>query len=77
MPADGAAALILVNEATIKCNNLTPLARVSGWACVGSDPFETGLATVDAVERLLQATRIDIHNVDLFEVTKSYNNLII
>ncbi|CAH2089124.1 unnamed protein product [Euphydryas editha] len=72
MPADGAAALVLANEAAIERNSLTPLARVSGWACVGSDPLEPGLATVDAVNRLLKVTGTDIDTVDLFEINETF-----
>nr|XP_026493006.1 3-ketoacyl-CoA thiolase, mitochondrial-like [Vanessa tameamea] len=72
VPADGAAALVLANEATIKRNNLIPLARVSGWATVGVDPLETGLAAVPAVKKLLQVTDTDIDSVDLFEVNETF-----
>ncbi|XP_046970323.1 3-ketoacyl-CoA thiolase, mitochondrial-like [Vanessa cardui] len=72
VPADGAAALVLANEATVKRNNLIPLARVVGWAAVGVDPLETGLAAVPAVKKLLQVTDTDIDSVDLFEINETF-----
>ncbi|XP_050352656.1 3-ketoacyl-CoA thiolase, mitochondrial-like [Nymphalis io] len=72
VPADGAAALVLANEATIERNNLIPLARVSGWASVGVDPMETGLAAAPAVKKLLQVTGKDIGSVDLFEINETF-----
>ncbi|XP_047536232.1 3-ketoacyl-CoA thiolase, mitochondrial-like [Vanessa atalanta] len=72
VPADGAAALVLANEATVKRNNLIPLARVSGWATVGVDPLETGLAAVPAVKKLLQVTDTNIDSVDLFEINETF-----
>ncbi|XP_049877416.1 3-ketoacyl-CoA thiolase, mitochondrial-like [Pectinophora gossypiella] len=69
--ADGASALILANEESIKQQKLTPLARVVGWACVGVDP-QHGLGAVVAVERLLTDQGLSVDDVDLFEINETF-----
>lgn len=70
MPADGAAVLILADEKTTRDNNLTPLARIVAYACLGVDPH-TGLGAAAAVTRLLHATGVTLEDVDLLEVLRT------
>ncbi|CAH0724155.1 unnamed protein product, partial [Brenthis ino] len=72
VPVDGAAALVLANEGIVKCKNLQPLARVSGWACVGVDPLDTGLAATPAVMKLLQTVNLNIDDIDIFEINETF-----
>ncbi|CAG4989506.1 unnamed protein product [Colias eurytheme] len=71
-PADGAAALLLANEELVNKHNLTPLARLSGWACVGVDPLDTGLGAVSAVRRLMDVVDTRLEDVDLFEINETF-----
>ncbi|XP_068620646.1 3-ketoacyl-CoA thiolase, mitochondrial-like [Battus philenor] len=72
VPADGAAALILADEESVNKHQLVPLARISGWACVGVDPAYTGLGAISAVHKLLTVTEKKIENIDLFEVDETF-----
>ncbi|XP_063830316.1 3-ketoacyl-CoA thiolase, mitochondrial-like [Ostrinia nubilalis] len=71
-PADGAAAVLIADEGTVKQKQLKPLARVTGWACLGSDPLEPGLGAVPAVERLLAVAGLTVNNIDLFEINETF-----
>ncbi|CAH2240890.1 jg9627 [Pararge aegeria aegeria] len=70
-PADGAAALVLSDEESTRSNNMTPLARVVAYSCVGADPT-TGLGAAVAIRRLLDVTGIRVDEVDLFEINETF-----
>lgn len=55
---DGASAVLLVNEETIKRLNLKPLARIIGFADASTDPIDFPIAPVYATEKVIQ---IKIH----------------
>ncbi|KAJ0174347.1 hypothetical protein K1T71_010493 [Dendrolimus kikuchii] len=71
-PADGAAALLLSNEESLKTHNLKPLARISGWACVGVDPVESGLGGMEAIKNVLEQNKLGTDDVDLYEINDTY-----
>ncbi|RVE43183.1 hypothetical protein evm_012171 [Chilo suppressalis] len=71
-PADGAAAILIAAESTVIQNHLNPLARVAAWACVGTDPLQSGLGAVLAVRKLLDTTRLSVGQVDLFEINETF-----
>ncbi|CAH4032508.1 unnamed protein product [Pieris brassicae] len=70
-PADGAAAILLASEEIVKMHNLNPLARVTGWSCVGSDPYE-GLGAVAAIKKLTKTVDLRMHDIDLFEINETF-----
>ncbi|CAK1584043.1 unnamed protein product [Parnassius mnemosyne] len=71
-PADGAAALILANEESVNKHKITPMARLTAWACVGVDPVEAGLGAVSAILKLLAVSNKKIQDVDLFEINETF-----
>ncbi|CAG5014879.1 unnamed protein product, partial [Parnassius apollo] len=71
-PADGAAALILANEESVNKFKVTPMARLTAWACVGVDPVEAGLGAVVAILKLLAVSNKKIKDVDLFEINETF-----
>ncbi|KAI8420474.1 hypothetical protein MSG28_008961 [Choristoneura fumiferana] len=71
-PADGAAALLLASEEAVQQHGLKPLARVAGWATVGTDPVDTGLGAVPAVRKLMDTTGLTVEDVDLFELNETF-----
>ncbi|KAM3959464.1 3-ketoacyl-CoA thiolase, mitochondrial [Aphomia sociella] len=73
-PADGAAALILADEESVNRHKLLPLARVTAWSCVGTDPLETGLGAIPAVKRLLDVSGVNVNDVDLFEINDTFSS---
>jgi acetyl-CoA C-acetyltransferase len=49
---DGACAVLLVNEAVLKQNNLKPLARIVGFADAATDPIDFPIAPVYACQKV-------------------------
>ncbi|KAI5636498.1 acetyl-CoA acetyltransferase [Phthorimaea operculella] len=70
--ADGAAALVLANEESVKQQSLNPLVRISGWTSVGVDPQEFGLGALAAVRRLLDDQGFKVDDIDLFEINETF-----
>ena len=70
--ADGAA-LVLVGEERVGAElGLRPLARVVASASAGADPTLGFTGTAAAIRRLLARARLDVADIDLFEVDESY-----
>jgi acetyl-CoA acyltransferase 2 len=67
---DGAGALIIASEESVKQNKLKPLARLVGWSVVGVDPSIMGIGPVPAIRNLLKATNLTLNDIDLIEVSE-------
>ena len=52
---DGGAAVVLMTAERAKRDDVTPLARILGWASAGVDPRRMGIGPVPAVRKLLDA----------------------
>ena len=69
---DGGAALLLASERGVREHALTPLARLTGWACVGVDPALMGMGPAPATRLVLQKAGLNLDDVDLFEVNEAF-----
>ncbi|XP_057653427.1 acetyl-CoA acetyltransferase, cytosolic [Diorhabda carinulata] len=69
---DGAAAVLLVNEKQLKEKELTPLAKIVGFAEVGVDPMCMGTGPIGAVNNLLKKIGWSKEDVDLFELNEAF-----
>jgi acetyl-CoA acetyltransferase family protein len=69
---DGAAALLLVNEAALKQYGLTPLARVLSTATAGVDPAVMGVGPVPAVQKALHRAGLTVQDLDLIELNEAF-----
>jgi acetyl-CoA C-acetyltransferase len=69
---DGASALILASETTVRERGLTPLAEIAGYSQVGNDPAWMGLAPVPAVKKILSALKLDLSAVELIELNEAF-----
>lgn len=69
---DGAAAMIIANEATAKRNGLTPIARIIGMASAGVDPSVMGIGPVPAVRKLLEILNLKIESFDAIELNEAF-----
>ena len=65
---DGAAGLMVVNEAGLKKLGVKPLARVHHMTMLGHDPVIMLEAPVPATLHALKRARMKIDEIDLFEV---------
>ena len=69
---DGAAATIVVNEATVKKYNLKPLARVVSVAASGVEPAYMGIGPVSATLKALKRADISINDIGLAELNEAF-----
>lgn len=69
---DGAAALLIANEATMLAHSLTPIARIVGMASAGVEPRVMGIGPVPATLKVLARTRISLDQIDLIELNEAF-----
>jgi len=69
---DGAAAMILVSENYLKQNNIKPMARIISVAAAGVDPSIMGMGPVPAVHKVLHRAKLNIEDIDLFELNEAF-----
>ncbi len=69
---DGAAALLLANEAAVSRHGLRPLARIVGYASAGIAPRVMGFGPVPAVHKLLAQTGLRMSDFDVIELNEAF-----
>jgi len=69
---DGAAALVLAREDAAEAADLTPKARIVGYAHAGVAPEVMGIGPVPAVEALLAKTRLKPGDFDVIESNEAF-----
>ncbi|MCO4862187.1 acetyl-CoA C-acetyltransferase [Cupriavidus sp. WGlv3] len=69
---DGAAGLMVVNEAGLKKLGVKPLARVHSMTVIGHDPVVMLEAPLPATEVALKRAGLRIGDIDLFEVNEAF-----
>jgi acetyl-CoA acyltransferase len=70
--SDGAAALLVVEEATASKLGLRPLARVASFALAATDPVEMLMAIIPATEQALKRAGLTVGDIDIFEVNEAF-----
>ncbi len=69
---DGAAALLLMNEAALKRSGLTPLARIVSMAVAGVDPAIMGTGPIPATQKALKRAGLTVKDIDLTELNEAF-----
>ncbi|CAF1221336.1 unnamed protein product [Rotaria magnacalcarata] len=69
---DGAGAVIICDEESLKKYNLKPLARLVGYHVSGVEPTLMGFGPVPAIENLLKKTKKQISDIDLFDINEAF-----
>ncbi len=69
---DGASAVLIMSEEKAALLGLTPRARFTSFAVVGSDPIEMLTGVIPATERILSRSGIGIDDIDTFEVNEAF-----
>lgn len=69
---DGAAALLIANEAAAKANGLTPMARIVGMASAGVEPRVMGIGPVPATRKALARAGLTIEQMDVIELNEAF-----
>ncbi|MFZ2175802.1 MAG: steroid 3-ketoacyl-CoA thiolase [Rhodococcus sp. (in: high G+C Gram-positive bacteria)] len=70
--SDGAAAVMLMDEAKARALGLTPRARIVSQALVGAEPEFHLDGPVQATARVLERSGMKIGDLDLFEVNEAF-----
>ena len=69
---DGAAAIIIANEAGVKRNHLTPKARIVSAASAGVEPAFMGIGPVPATLKALKLAGLNIDDMDVIEINEAF-----
>jgi acetyl-CoA C-acetyltransferase len=69
---DGAAALLLADEASAAKYGLTPRARVVGMATAGVPPRIMGIGPAPATEKVLKLTGLKLDQIDVIELNEAF-----
>ncbi len=69
---DGAAAMLLANEAAVKKYQLQPIAKIISMAVAGVDPAIMGIGPVPATQKALLRAGLTIHDIDLIELNEAF-----
>jgi acetyl-CoA C-acetyltransferase len=70
--ADGAAAVLIANEAYVKSSGLKPRARIRAVATVGSDPVLMLTAPSVVSEKVLKLAGMSAKDIDLWEINEAF-----
>ena len=69
---DGAAAMLLASENTIKQYDLIPKARLVSSAVVGVEPRVMGIGPVEASKKALQKAGLSLDDIDIIEFNEAF-----
>ncbi|NLU82243.1 steroid 3-ketoacyl-CoA thiolase [Rhodococcus sp. HNM0569] len=75
--SDGAAAVMLMDEAKARALGLTPRARIVSQALVGAEPEFHLDGPVQATTRVLEKSGMKIGDLDLFEVNEAFASVLL
>lgn len=69
---DGACAMVVADEESVKRSGLQPLARILGFQSIGVEPRLMGIGPVGASQRLLARLRLTIEDMDVVELNEAF-----
>ena len=70
--SDGASALLVMSGDRAKALGLEPMARVKAMATAGVDPSIMGYGPVPAVQKALGRAKMDIKDIELWELNEAF-----
>jgi len=74
--SDGAAAVLLVDEARARELGLRPRARIVSQALIGDEPYYHLDGPIAATERVLRRSGMTISDIDIFEVNEAFASVV-
>lgn len=74
--SDGAAAVLLADEARARELGLRPRARIVSQALVGDEPYYHLDGPIAATERVLRRSGMSISDIDVFEVNEAFASVV-
>ncbi len=69
---DGGAAMLVASEEKCKALGLAPMVYIRGYSLVGLRPEIMGMGPVYAVRKLLEAQKLTVADIDLFELNEAF-----
>jgi acetyl-CoA acyltransferase 2 len=69
---DGAAALVVADEAFARERGLRPIGRLVGWGVAGVEPEIMGIGPVPASRRALERAGLGLDDMDLIEINEAF-----
>lgn len=70
--SDGAAFVLVVSERVVKELNLTPIARMVGYAVAGVEPSLMGIGPAAAIPKVLKQTGMKLDDIDQIELNEAF-----
>ncbi|MDI6760902.1 MAG: thiolase family protein [Candidatus Brocadiaceae bacterium] len=70
--SDGAAAVVLAPEDRVKELGVRPMARILGYSEAAMAPELFSLAPVEAINKLLRKLKLDVTDINLFEINEAF-----
>ena len=70
--SDGAAAMVVMSEATARHHQLTPLVRVVSTAVVGVSPALMGMGPVHATRKVLRRSGLRLQDIEIVELNEAF-----
>jgi acetyl-CoA C-acetyltransferase len=74
---DGAAAVLVANEAGGKAAGLKPRAKIRAFASIGSDPALMLTGPVDVTKKLLKRSGMSLDDLDLIEINEAFASVVL
>jgi acetyl-CoA acyltransferase len=75
--ADGASAVLIMNEEKAKAQGLRPRARFRSFALAGTDPVTMLKGPIPATYKILEKSGLWIDDIDLFEVNEAFSSVVL
>jgi acetyl-CoA acetyltransferase family protein len=69
---DGAAALIIAGEDSVKARGAKPLGKIRSWAAVGVEPTLMGMGPAPAIRKALERAKLSLNDLDLIEINEAF-----
>ncbi|WNJ16222.1 acetyl-CoA C-acyltransferase [Pontibacter sp. G13] len=70
--SDGASFVMIMSEKMVKELNLTPIARMVGYATEGVDPRIMGMGPIKAVPKVLKQTGLSLNDIQQIELNEAF-----
>ncbi|MDY6807841.1 MAG: steroid 3-ketoacyl-CoA thiolase [Actinomycetota bacterium] len=75
--SDGAAAVLIMDEAKARALGLTPRARFVAQALVGAEPYYHLDGPVQSTERVLEKSGMSLSDIDIVEINEAFASVVL
>ncbi len=75
--ADGASAILIVNEEKAKALGLRPRARFHSFALAGTDPVTMLKGPIPATRKILEKSGLSLGDIDLIEINEAFASVVL